>query len=332
MSSFKPWRWLSNPHAQTVWSRIVRLRRLVTWQREVIELPDGDELVLDRCAAGASTSAPRFHVILLHGLEGSSDSVYVRGVASLIVRAGGMATAMNFRSCARPNRRPRFYHSGDTGDFDYVVRLLSSRAPHLPLLAFGASLGGNVLLKWLGEHPGQRMITAAATMSVPYDLGAGARYLEAGAGPLYVQRFLRTLKAKVRGLVRRFPETASVVSLHDAMRARTFREFDDAATAPLHGFTDADDYYTRSSSMSYLSRIDTPVLCISAMDDPFLPQEVLERAKRLVSSSIDLVITPSGGHVGFVSGPPWRARFWGEETVVDWLTARVSAAPSRVVA
>jgi uncharacterized protein len=331
MSEFTPWRWLSNPHAQTVWSRIVRRRRLVTWQREVIELPDGDELVLDHCAT-AGVSTPRFHVILLHGLEGSSDSIYVRGVASLIVRAGGRATAMNFRSCARPNRRPRFYHSGDTGDFDYVARLFSTREPDMPLFAFGASLGGNVLLKWLGEHPGQQMIAAAATMSVPYDLGAGAKYLEAGAGPLYVGRFLRTLKAKVRHLVRRFPETAGVVSVDGAMRARTFREFDDAATAPLHGFNDADDYYARSSSISYLSRIDTPVLCISAMDDPFLPPEVLERVKKEASKSIELVITPSGGHVGFVAGPPWRARFWGEEKVVDWLTARVSAAPSRVVA
>ncbi len=331
MSEFSPSRWLSNPHAQTVWSRILRRhRRLVTWQREIIDLPDGDELGLDHCAA--TEEAPRFQVILLHGLEGSSDSVYVRGVASLIVRAGGRATAMNFRSCARPNRRPRFYHSGDTGDFDYVARLFASREPDLPLFAFGASLGGNVLLKWLGEHPGQRIITAAATMSVPYDLGAGARFLETGAGPLYVRRFLRTLKAKVRQLVHRFPETAVVVSVGDAMRARTFREFDDAATAPLHGFIDANDYYTRSSSISYLSRIDTPVLCISAMDDPFLPPEVLERVKKEASRSIEVVITPSGGHVGFVSGPPWRTRFWGEETVVDWLTARVSAAAARVVA
>jgi predicted alpha/beta-fold hydrolase len=293
------------------------------WRREVIELPDGDELVLDH-ADRNGTGTPLFHAILLHGLEGSSNSVYIHGIAGMILSAGGSVTAVNFRSCARPNRRPRFYHSGDTGDFDFVARLLASRVPAAPLVAIGASLGGNVLLKWLGEHSGQRLIAAAATISVPYDLGAGARHLEVGAGRLYVARFLRTLKAKVRNLVRRFPETASIVDLSEALGARTFREFDDAATAPLHGFSSADDYYTRSSSISYLSRIDTPVLCLSASDDPFLPSEVLDRVQRAVSPSVELVITQRGGHVGFVAGPPWRSIFWAEETVVRWLTAKVA--------
>jgi len=329
MSEFTPWKWLGNPHAQTLWGRLVRPGPLVSWRREIIDLPDGDELVLD---LAAGESAPLFHAVLLHGLEGSSDSAYIHGVASRLVRAGGTATAVNFRSCARPNRRPRFYHSGETGDFDFVVRTLATRAPHLPLVAFGASLGGNVLLKWLGEHPGQRLILAAATISVPYDLAAGARHLETGVRRLYVYRFLRTLKAKTRELVRRFPEAASIVALDDAMRARTFREFDDAATAPLHGFKDAADYYARSSSIGYLARIDTPVLCVNSLDDPFLPGDVLERARSVASPSVEFAITRSGGHVGFVAGPPWRPAFWAEETIARWLTERVAAAASRIVA
>lgn len=329
MPDFSPSKWLSNPHAQTIWARLVRRAPLVTWQREIIDLPDGDELVLDH----AGDAEPRFRAILLHGLEGSSNSTYIHGMAFRLVQSGGAVIAINFRSCARPNRRPRLYHSGETTDFDFVARTVKARAPQLPLIAFGASLGGNVLLKWLGEHAGQHLIAAAATISVPYDLGAGAKHLEAGARQVYVWRFLRTLKAKTRRVVRLFPEEAKVLLLDDALRARTFREFDDAATAPLHGFRDADDYYARSSSIGYLSRIDTPALCVSAMDDPFLPPEVLERAKRIASPSVEFLVTRFGGHVGFVSGPPWRTRFWAEERIAHWLTQRVAAAaPSRIVA
>jgi hypothetical protein len=289
----------------------------VRLEREIVETPDGDELVLDHLR-GEGT---RF--LLLHGLEGSSSSAYVQGVLSLVAKRGCSATAINFRSCARMNRRPRLYHSGETDDFDFVVRTLHARMPSTRLAAFGASLGGNILLKWLGEHPDQTLLAAAATVSVPYDLGAGARYLERGAGPLYVARFLRTMKKKFQSVVARFPDMP--VDLRRAKRARTFREFDDAATAPLHGFKDADDYYTRSSSLQYLGRIRTPTLCISAEDDPFLPREVLERARAVASPSVvEFVITKCGGHVGFISGAaPWRCAYWAEESVVEWLTANI---------
>jgi predicted alpha/beta-fold hydrolase len=309
-----PW-WLRNPHAQTVWGRIARGRRLVRTRRESITTPDGDELLLDHVDGAGS------HFVLMHGLEGSSNSVYMQGVMSVIARHGHSATAINFRSCARhprsvfrelPNRRPRFYHSGETGDFDFVVRHLNR-----PLLAFGASLGGNVLLKWLGENPQQTFIRAAATLSTPYDLGAGAAHLEKGAGPFYVARFLRSLKKKVTRMKAEFPDAR--VDLEAALRSKTFREFDDAATAPLHGFRDAEDYYSSSSSIHFLGRINVPTLCVNAVDDPFLPPEVLERAKRAASPSVEFVTTERGGHVGFVAGAPWRARYWAEELVVQWL-------------
>lgn len=328
-TQFEPAWFLRSPHAQTIWGRLVRPRRLVELRRESIETPDGDELILDHLD-GPSASP---HFVLLHGLEGSSQSVYMQGVLSAIRRHGYSATAINFRSCARdpqsvlrmiPNRRPRFYHSGETSDFDFVVRRLASTG--VRLAAFGASLGGNVVLKWLGENPGQKLVAAAATISVPYDLGAGAAYLESRAGRFYVGRFLATLKKKVVKVVRDFPEIAEKVNVERALSSRTFREFDDSATAPLHGFTGADDYYARASSIHFLSLITTPTLCVSAADDPFLPREVLERAREVASPAVELRMTECGGHVGFIAGSmPWSCVYWAEELVVEWLLAKTRA-------
>ena len=308
----------------------MRSRQLVPLRREWLETPDGDELVLDHID-GDELAVDHLHVVLLHGLEGSSNSVYMQGVLSVIARTGHSATAMNFRSCARdpqnldrmlPNRRPRFYHSGETGDFDFVVRTLTARHPHRKFLAFGASLGGNVLLKWLGEHAGQTSVRAAATLSVPYDLGAGAAHLETTApGRFYVARFLRTLKKKATR-----PDIAEILDTAPVLRARTFKEFDDCATGPLHGFVDAVDYYTRSSSIHFLDKITTPTLALNAEDDPFLPPNILPRAKAAASPCVDFRTTPTGGHVGFISGEaPWRPEYWAEEYVVRWLIAKAAA-------
>jgi len=329
VTNFTPAWWLSNPHAQTVCPRLARARRLVSFRRESLTTPDGDELILDHMESAAGPAAP--HFILLHGLEGSSYSISIQGPLSVIARRGFSATAINWRSCARdpqnilksiPNRRPRFYHSGETTDFDFVAHTLARSNPTRPLVAFGVSLGGNALLKWLGEHPSQSILAAAATLSVPYDLGAGAKYLERGAGPWYVGSFLRTLKKKVARVVEQFPETRKILDVDAVMRAKTFREFDDAATAPLHGFRDADDYYTRSSSLQFLPRIQTPVLCVNAEDDPFLPPHVLPRVAETASPSVELRVSPRGGHAGFVTGiAPWKCRYWADELIVDWLAS-----------
>ena len=328
MSDFSPAWFLPGPHAQTIWGRLARPRRLVELRRESLTTPDGDELIVDHVDSPAD--AP-LHFVLMHGLEGSSHSVYMQGILSVIARHGHAATAMNFRSCARdlenlermlPNRRPRFYHSGETGDFDFLIRTLAARHPDRRLVAFGASLGGNVLLKWLGEHPGQQLVAAAATLSVPYDLGAGARHLETSApGRLYRARFLKTMKFKAqREDIVKLIDTAAVV------RARTFEEFDDAATAPLHGFSSAEDYYTRSSSIHFVGRVTTPTLALNAEDDPFLPNAVLPRAKAAFSQAIDFRTTPAGGHVGFIGGrAPWRCEYWAEDLVVQWLVERAES-------
>jgi predicted alpha/beta-fold hydrolase len=324
--------WLPGADLQTVWGRIARGRRRVTFRRERLETPDGDELVLDHVDLDhldGQNDASR--LLVLHGLEGSSYSVYVQGILEAAARRGLRGTALNFRSCARdpsdldrmlPNRRPRLYHSGETEDLDFVVRTLAARDPDAPLLAVGVSLGGNILLKWLGERPGRTAVAAAAALSTPYDLAASARHLETPRGRFYVGNFLSTLRRKAIDTARRFPEAASRIDLPRVLRARTFYEFDDAATAPLHGFAGADDYYRRSSSLAVLAGIAIPTLCVSAKDDPFLRPDSLARAREAASSSVEFRVTEHGGHIGFVGGMrPWRPEYWAEELAVAWLAS-----------
>jgi hypothetical protein len=307
---------------------LLRPTRRIRYLREVLATADGDELVLDHAGDG-TPGRPR--LLLLHGLEGSSYSTYAQGLARLASTRGWNATVLNFRSCARDpappgrridNRTARLYHSGETGDLDLVVRLLREREPGTPLVAAGASIGGNVLLKWLGE--GGAEIRAAAAISVPYDLLACARHLERGLGPLYTRVFLRTLRPKALAVRSRFPEAASRIDRARIARARTFFEFDDAATAPLHGFAGAADYYSRSSSLSFLPRISVPTLCVTAKNDPFLPEEAVERARAAASPAIDFRVTDSGSHLGFPEGPPWALRSWAEALVIDWLEDRLA--------
>ena len=323
---FRPLWWLAGSHAQTAWGGLTRSRRQVTFRRESLQTPDGDELVLDHLDGAAG--APR--LLVLHGLEGSSFSAYVQGFLALARDRGWRGVALNFRSCARrlddpsvwiPTRRPRLYHSGETGDLGFVLRHLAEADPGSALSAVGVSLGGNVLLKWLGENPAQTALAAAAAVSVPYDLGAGARYMDGGIGRIYVRRFVRTLSVKAAGLAARFPEVAARIDVPRARAANTFREFDDAATAPLHGFAGADDYYAQSSSLEFVEKIATPTLCLSAQDDPFLPRRVLDEVRERASSSVELWTTARGGHIGFVAGTA-RPRYWAEESVFGWLAGR----------
>ena len=294
-------------------------------RRETITTPDDDDLVLDHVDGQIASH----RALLLHGLEGSSNSVYIQGMLSLFASRGIPATALNFRSCARepgkvgpmiPNRRARLYHSGETTDLDFVVGVLRKREPDTPLLAFGGSLGGNVLLKWLGENPEQSAISAAAVVSVPYDLGAGSDHLEDTIGKAYTARFLKTLKPKAALKKRLFPTEAVAIDLPATLRSRTFREFDNAATAPLHGFDGAEDYYQRCSSIRFVAKIRTPTLCINSEDDPFTPTAVIGRLREEAPESVSLTITARGGHVGFIGGTlPWRPWYWAENEAFDWL-------------
>jgi uncharacterized protein len=317
--------WIRGAHLQTTWARLFRSRRLVGFEREVLVTPDGDDLVLDHVAG--PPGSPR--VLLLHGLEGSAYSLHTQGLAHLVAASGWRATVLNFRSCARdaldirrrlPNRRPRLYHSGETADLDLVVRTLVAREPDTALYAIGFSLGGNVLLKWLGEKGATSAVRAAATISVPYDLAAAARHLERFAGRFYVFHFLRRLKPKALEVIARFPDDTAHVIPERVRSARTFRQFDDCLTAPLHGFSSAEDYYRQSSSMEFLRGIEVPTLCISSKDDPFSPAEAIPRARQAASERVAFAVTAWGGHTGFVTGRwPWRPIYWAEQEAMAWL-------------
>jgi predicted alpha/beta-fold hydrolase len=319
--------WARGAHSQTIWGRIGRSRDLVSFEREVLATPDDDDLILDHLNGPAD--APR--VLMLHGLEGSSQAVYIQGLAAAAAQAGMRVTVLNFRSCARDqgngglmaNRRPRLYHSGDTGDLDFVVETLRDREPRAPLLAVGFSLGGNVLLKWLGEQGARSEIEAAATISVPYDLAGASKQLERGLAQFYAGRFLKTLKRKVLDVMQRFPRETEHMDADRIRLAETIAAFDEYATAPLHGFRSAADYYRRSSSLRVLSQIEVPTLCLNSEDDPFTPKDALARAREVASDDVTLTASPWGGHASFMYGSvPWKARFWAEEEAVRWLASR----------
>jgi predicted alpha/beta-fold hydrolase len=263
---------------------------------------------------------------VLHGLEGTIRSHYLLGVLARARLLGWNADALIFRSCnGEVTRARRLYHSGETTDLALVVERLVHAHPGQPLVLAGFSLGGNVLLKWLGER-GDRLpseIRGAVAVSVPFDLERGSRFIERGFGRVYTRHFLRTLKAKARAKLARDPGLFDPQRLE---RAETLYDFDDAVTAPVHGFTDAHDYYTRSSSIGFLAAIRCPTLLLSAYDDPFLPAAVLDEVRRIAGSNASLTTEfhERGGHVGFISGAtPWRPRYYAEERLFGFLRERL---------
>lgn len=285
--------------------------------------PDDDFLDLHRVDAPAG--APR--LLILHGLEGTVRSHYAGGLLREASRRGWAADLLIFRSCGdEPNRALRLYHSGETSDLDFVVRRLLTDDPARPLFIAGVSLGGNVLLKWLGEQGNRApaQLQAAAAVSVPFDLARGSRYLDRGFSRFYQAHFLRSLRRKALGKSVRYPDA---IRPDVVLRARTLYDFDDLVTAPVHGFRDADDYYSRSSSLAYLAHIRTPTLLLSARDDPFLPGEVLDEVREIArtNSSLHLEFVERGGHVGFISGSlPWRPFYYAEWRVAEFLASSMT--------
>lgn len=308
--------WLRNPHCQTIWNRIFRRTTDVATTRARWSTPDGDFLDLD--FADGPHGSPQ--LLVIHGLEGSSERQYVRGLLALGVERGWRGVALNFRSCSGIlNRSPRLYHSGETEDLDWVVAELAKRDPGAPILPVGVSLGGNVLLKWLGEQGelAPDAVRAAVAISVPFDLAAGAARMSRGMGWLYSWFFLRTLRRKALAKADQYPDKLDVRAIR---RARTWRQYDDAATAPLHGFTDAEDYWAACSSGPLLSDIRRPTLLISARDDPFIPASSLPVEETARSDWLQPEFTERGGHVGFVAGSlPWRPTYWAERRAVEFL-------------
>jgi hypothetical protein len=317
-SKFKPAWWLPGPHLPTIWGKLGRVRALAHDRLERLDTPDGDHLTLVRMGT-ISAGVP--HLLVLHGLEAKITAKYAHGMLDEARKAGWSGDMMMFRSCdGELNSARRFYHSGETTDLDFVVRTLIARHPGLRLVMCGVSLGGNVLLKWLGEQgsdlPSQ--VERAAAISVPFDLEAGARLMEHGFARVYVRHFLSTLVAKTIGKLERYPDLCDVAKLR---RARTFFEFDDLLTGPVHGFSGAHDYYERSSSIHYLDKVRIPTLLLSAWNDPFLPRDVLATVQNIARGNGCLAVEfpNTGGHVGFVTGHPWSQRYYMERRAIEWL-------------
>jgi len=266
----------------------------VPLERSRWEAPDGDFIDVD---FAGDARAPR-RLALFHGLEGCSDSHYARAIAAHAARQGWRVAMPHFRGCSGElNRMPRAYHSGDSEEIDWILRRICPQA------AIGISLGGNALLKWLGERGdgAKALVQRAAAVSAPIDLAAAGGALDRGINRLlYTRHFLSTLKPKSLARLERFP------GLYDAAvvrAARGFREFDDAVTAPLHGFRDVDHYWSAASSGPWLERIRVPTLLVNARNDPFLPEHALVAAARKAAPCVVLEFPRSGGHAGFVTGP-----------------------------
>lgn len=324
-STFRPAWWLPGPHLPTIYSKLVRrIAMPAEVSRRRLPMPDGDVVSIDRLPG--HPSRPR--VILLHGLEGGAHSTYARGVLRE-ARTRGWAADLNlWRTCdGEPvNRVGRAYHSGASDDADYIIRTLAGEEPTRDHVLIGVSLGGNVLLKWLGEQ-GDRLppnVRAAVAASVPFDLARASRHIDSGVRRVYARFFLKSLVAKSRAKLERFPELP--IDRDRLARVRTLWEFDDVVTGPLHGFRDAADYYERSSSLRYLHGVRLPTLLLHAQDDPFLPRPVLDDVRAAVAANPYLhgEFPRRGGHVGFIGGPhPWAADYWFERRALDWLGHQV---------
>ena len=300
----------------TIFGPLLRKGPRLALRRERWELRDGDFVDVDRLDGPAR--APL--LVALHGLEGSSSAHYMRGLLNQARLRGWRGIALNFRGCSGDmNRLLRSYHSGETSDLDELIGRVRGEADRIVIA--GCSLGGNVLVKWLGEQGAQlpREIRAAAALSVPFDLAACSRTLDSGGfwRWVYRTRFLRTLKRKSLLKVAQHPgalDTARVAA------ARTLFEFDDAVTAAIHGFASAPDYYAQCSSGPFVDRVRVPLLLLSAEDDPFIPPSSIPRT---VPGNVTLEVWPRGGHLGFVEGPPWRPRFYAERRAVEFLAQQL---------
>ncbi len=325
-TSFKPAWWLKNAHLQTIYPSLFRrtIKLKDSW-RERLTTPDNDFIDLDWCGKGEQPL-----VILLHGLTGSSESGYINGLQNKLLEQGFRSVVLNFRGCSgQPNNLARCYHSGDTEDINFLYQTLSQREPDTAIAVIGFSLGGNVLLKWLGEQGSNISLFAAIAVSVPLVLSACATKLDAGFSKLYRANLIAELKdymqLKLTHLdkIGRRQEAEKINRLGDLSNIKSFWQYDDKVVAKLHGFESAEDYYRQSSSRYYLKTISVPTLLIQSKDDPFMTEKVIPDKKEL-SAKIILEVTERGGHVGFISGlSPFRPHYWLEQRISEFLTQKI---------
>ncbi len=329
MNTFKPHRLLRNKHVQTMYATLFRKPISLAIEREIFEFDDGDFVEcfwLDK--PSIETNKPI--VVLFHGLEGSFDSPYMQGMMKALQSNGYACVLMHFRGCSgQDNRLPRSYHSGDTADAKVWLAHLKSVYPNAPLYGIGYSLGGNMLLKLLGESGEKSMLEAAIVISAPMLLSNSAETITKGAARIYQQYLLKPLKKKLLGKYQQHDmESLLDIPLSQVKKIRTVREFDDIYTSRINGFKDAEDYYEQNSAKHFLPEIKTNTLIIHALDDPFMTPDVLPNTARQMlsindereaSSSIQFDIQQYGGHVGFVEGTLFKPEYFLERRVIEFL-------------
>ena len=316
--------WLPGGNLQTIWAATLSRRHLGAppqFTRERWATPDGDFVDVDHLQ-GLAANAPR-HLVLFHGLEGSSDSQYAQAFAC-VARARGWAYSVpHFRGCSGEiNLAPRAYHSGDFEEIGWILERLRARSP-APLLVVGISLGGNALLRWAQEsgHTAATTVGALASVCSPIDLAAAGRAIDAGFNWLvYSRMFLKTMKPRALAKWQQHP---GLFDREKLAAARTLYEFDDVFTAPLHGFRDTPDYWARASAKPHLAQVRVPALVLNARNDPFVPAVSLP-AQQDVGGHVTLWQPPHGGHVGFPAGGPPGHTLAMPTSVSDWLIAHVA--------
>lgn len=318
-SNYSPPWWLPGGNFQTIYARTLARNYAVEYQRQRWDTPDGDFIDLDWVNYHTGTETM---VVLFHGLEGGSRSHYALSVMAMARRLGWRGVVPHFRGCSGEiNRLPRAYHSGDSAEIDWILRRLKRENPDCEIYVIGISLGGNMLLKWLGEQgtAAAMVVRGAMAVSAPVDLHAAAAVLDFGyRRSIYTSRFLRSLRTKVLAKIAAHGLRIDA----DAVRAcSTFRQIDDLYTAPIHGFKNADDYWSRASSKPLLRDIRVPTLLLNARNDPFLPPSALP-TQGVVSDSVILEFPNAGGHVGFVRGGFPGSLRWLPQRTADFFAGK----------
>ncbi len=314
-----------NPHIQTLYATYYPRPKLSSLETERFELPDGD--FVDAVWYGRSDTQSTAPIALLfHGLTGSIRSPYILRTMEELNRRGYLSVLMHFRGCSgEPNRTPRLYHSGDTDDAKRWIADLHDRFPQRRLVGVGFSLGGNMLLKLMGETGDESLLQSAVAVSAPMDLAACATQIGQGFSRHYQRHLLKPLIAQVEQKYDRFDmESITGVAKEQLPRLDSFWKFDDAYTAPAHGFRDVHDYYQRSSAKPYLKKITKPTLIIHAKDDPFTGAGVIPEEKEL-SNAITLELHENGGHLGFIGGSFWKPDFWIYRRIGEYLDQKLDS-------
>ncbi|MCJ8336968.1 MAG: hydrolase [Pseudomonadales bacterium] len=322
MTSFHAAPGLKNRHLQTLYATFFRKLAQPEFEIQRFELDDGDFVDCHwHCKPNRESTTPI--AVLFHGLTGSYRSSYIQGIMLSLQKAGISSVLMHFRGCSGElNRTARAYHSGDTSDAKAWIAALQQQYPNSKLFAIGYSLGGNMLLKLLGEYRDSSPLCAAVAVSAPMQLEISAATMQLGFARVYQQHLLRSLKKSLLIKYQYHDYQALIgLSLQQAKNINSIEQFDDLYTAKIHGFTDANDYYRRSSARQYLTYIETETLIIQALDDPFMTRAVLPVAAQL-PTAVSLELQQQGGHLGFIGGRLWRPQYWLEQRISDFFSTR----------